>query len=63
MNIERIDAVTFNVKGSDPEPYMVFYSINIGWTCTCMSFVMGMTDTVCKDCKHILRIKKEFNLA
>ena len=60
-DITRVDSQTFYVKGSQPDPYMVFNSENEGWLCDCMSFVMNMTDSGNKECKHILHIKKEFN--
>jgi hypothetical protein len=63
MKIERLDAVTFNVKGSDPDPYMVFKSIHKDWVCDCMSFVMNMTDDgKNKPCKHIKEIQKIYRI-
>ena len=63
MNIEKIDSVTYNVQGSEKEPYMVFNSINIGWTCTCKDFVMKLPDEGVKmpyECKHIKKVKETF---
>ena len=64
-DITRIDTNTFYVKSSDPdrEPYMVFNSISKGLLCDCMDFVMNIEDNGnTKLCKHILRIKKQFNI-
>jgi predicted nucleic acid-binding Zn finger protein len=59
MRIEKIDSQTYDVYGSDKEPYMVFDSIHKGWTCTCMSFVMNITeDGKTKPCKHIKEVQK-----
>lgn len=65
MNIEKVDSVTYNVQGSEKEPYMVFNSINIGWTCTCKDFVMKLPDEGVKtthQCKHILAVRKKYNI-
>lgn len=64
-DITQIDSQTYYHKSSDPdkEPYMVFRSNGKGFLCDCMSFVMSMTDTNSNpECKHIVRIKKQFNL-
>ena len=64
-DIEKVDDKTFYVKSSQPdkEPYMVFNSINIGWTCDCLSFVYNIDDAQrSKDCKHITLIKKTYSL-
>ena len=51
-DITKVDEVTYYVKGSQPEPYMVFFSINKNqWLCDCMDFVMGNAN-----CKHISKI-------
>lgn len=57
--IIRQDQNTFYVKSSDPEkePYFVYNSINEGWLCDCMDFVMNITDTTTKECKHIKACK------
>ena len=60
-DIVKIDSQTYYVKGSQPEPYMVFHSINEGWLCDCMNFVMNMTDAGNKPCKHIKKINSLFN--
>lgn len=58
QTIEKIDNVTYYVKGSMKEPYMVFYSNNNEkWYCDCLSFVYNITDSTTKDCKHILSVK------
>ena len=54
--VTRVDANTFYVKSSDPEkePYMVFNSMNEGWLCDCMHFVMSLQDDGhTPPCKHI----------
>ena len=58
-DITQVDANTYYVKSSDPEkePYFVYNSINIGWTCDCMDFTMNITDTATKECKHIFRCR------
>ena len=62
-DIERIDDKTFYVKGSMPEPYMVFNSANVGWCCDCMNFTLNIDDSgKGKECKHILLIKQKFQL-
>ena len=61
-DIERIDSQTYYVKGSQPEPYMVYNSINIGWTCDCMNFVLNIQDGKKYECKHILKIKTKYQL-
>ena len=59
MKIEQIDSQTYDVYGSDKEPYMVFDSIHKGWTCTCMHFVMNIKDDgTTKKCKHIVAVQK-----
>lgn len=63
--IQRQDQNTFYVKSSDPEkdPYFVFKSINEGWLCDCMSFVMSLTDDGhSPECKHIRLIKETFKI-
>jgi hypothetical protein len=63
MKIERLDAVTFEVQGSEKTPYMVFKSIHKDWVCDCMNFVMNMSDNGDnKPCKHIKEIKRVYNL-
>jgi len=60
-DITQVDQYTFYVKSSDPkqEPYFVYREhINKDrWLCDCMDFVMNMTDTTTKECKHIFRCK------
>ena len=62
-DITRIDEKTFYVKGSLPEPYLIFNSDNSGWVCDCMHFTMNIRDDgKTPDCKHIKKIKLQFNL-
>lgn len=64
-DIERIDEKTFYVKSSQPdkEPYMVFKSENKGWVCDCPNWYYNLDDhDKSIDCKHIKRIKSEFNI-
>ena len=66
MNIEKLDSVTYNVQGREKEPYMVFKSINIGWTCTCKDYVMKLPDELVKttyECKHIRAVKEKYKLS
>jgi predicted nucleic acid-binding Zn finger protein len=56
--IIKIDCKTYQIKD-----YMIFNSDSKGFLCDCMSFVMNIQDNgTTKDCKHILRIKKEYNI-
>jgi predicted nucleic acid-binding Zn finger protein len=62
-DIEQVDSQTYYVKGSNPEPYMVFNSIHEGWCCDCMNFTLNIDDSgKGKDCKHILAVKKQYRL-
>lgn len=59
-DITQVDAKTFYVKSSDPEkePYFVYNSINEGWLCECMDFIIHLPDEgkpMQHKCKHILR--------
>lgn len=63
MNIKKLDSVTYEVQGSEKEPYMVFNSIHIGWNCTCKDFVMKLPDEGVKtpyQCKHIRAVLETF---
>ena len=58
--IEQIDIKSYYVKSqSDPnrEPYLVYNSDSKGFMCDCMWWSIHMAD-----CKHILLIKKTYNL-
>ena len=62
-DITQVDSQTYYVKGSMPEPYMIFHSNNGKWLCDCMDYVIHIEDNgTIHDCKHILRIKKQYNL-
>ena len=62
-DITKIDNQTYYVKGSMPEPYLVFDSIHKGWMCDCLSFVMNLEDSgKCKPCKHIIAVQKHYGL-
>ncbi len=65
-DITRVDAQTFYVLSETElkqEPYMVFHSQDGRWLCDCMDYLMHLEDSgKYKDCKHILRIKKQYNL-
>ena len=61
------DVNTYYVKSSDPkkEPYMVYNSINEGFLCDCMAFVMNMTGDGAVEqyqCKHILKVKEIYGV-
>lgn len=63
--ITRVDEKSFYVPSSDPEkePYLVFNSVNKGWLCDCLAFVVNIEDNGnTKRCKHINRIIQEFKL-
>ena len=55
--IVKVDARTFYIRD-----YMIYNSSNIGWTCDCMDFVYNLEDNKGKECKHIVRVKKEFKI-
>ncbi|HTH23002.1 MAG TPA: hypothetical protein VL854_12360 [Nitrososphaeraceae archaeon] len=59
-DIHVVDSATYYVKSeTDPErePYFVYNSINIGWTCDCMDFTMKMRDDGKNPyCKHIKKV-------
>ena len=66
-SITRIDEQTFYVPSSDPdmkgEPYFVYNSLNIGWCCDCMNFVLNLkdkNDISTYQCKHIKAVINSF---
>jgi hypothetical protein len=64
-DITRVDESTFYVPRTDrdKEPYFVYKSLNIGWTCDCLSFVFNMkdtNDTCTPPCKHIKMVISSF---
>lgn len=70
-DITKIDEVTYYVKGSEPEPYMVYKDLDNRWLCDCMDWtVVLMKKNKGKDqkkeleipeCKHVIRVKNLSN--
>ncbi|HEX7179137.1 MAG TPA: SWIM zinc finger family protein [Nitrososphaeraceae archaeon] len=59
--IKRIDMFTYEVKSVNPRnqgevKYMVYNSKNIGWSCTCPSYIYSKTPDNAT-CKHIIRVR------
>ena len=61
--IEKVDEDTYTVPSEtniDTE-YMVWRSLNLGWTCTCMWWTIhSKHKPPHPECKHIQLVKKTF---